>query len=168
MSAAAILADIAETQLGVVEEPRGSNSGPRILEYQRATDLAGTGWPWCAAFVCWVIAQAMKTHPGIVWPPNFRLPKTALAHGFPTWARAAGCKVLIGGSLGIQRGDIAVYRFRHIGIVAKPPTDDGHGFDAIEGNTDPAGSREGYTVALQGRQRTSVRAFIQLPIELKR
>lgn len=165
MSAAAILADIAEGEIGTSERPRGSNSGQEVEAYQAATDLDGTGWPWCAAFVCWAIRVLSLKHPGLL-PKGFALPRTALAHGFPEWARKAGCRVLTGGQRGIRRGDIVVYRFRHIGIVATPPADTAHGFDAIEGNTDPAGSREGYTVALQRRQRGSVRAFIQLPIDL--
>lgn len=31
----------------VHEVPMGSNSGPRVREYQAATWLGGTGWPWC-------------------------------------------------------------------------------------------------------------------------
>lgn len=38
---------------GASEVPAGSNTGPFVLECQRSTFLGGTGWPWCAAFVCW-------------------------------------------------------------------------------------------------------------------
>ena len=49
---------IALREVGVSEHPPGSNSGPRVRQYQAATDLGGTGWPWCAAFVewCWKAA----------------------------------------------------------------------------------------------------------------
>lgn len=57
VSAGAVIA-IAERELGVTEDPRGSNSGARVRRYQAATHLAGTGWPWCAAFVEWVWEQA--------------------------------------------------------------------------------------------------------------
>lgn len=41
---------IAEQELGVHEQPMGSNRGPRIQVFQHASWLSGTGWPWCAAF----------------------------------------------------------------------------------------------------------------------
>lgn len=50
--------DIAESQLGVEEVPLGSNSGPRVREYQASTTLPGTGWPWCAAGVTWTWTKA--------------------------------------------------------------------------------------------------------------
>jgi hypothetical protein len=46
-------AALAELARGVVETPPGSNTSPRIREYQAATTLGGTGWPWCSAFVVW-------------------------------------------------------------------------------------------------------------------
>jgi CHAP domain len=33
-------------------ESGGANTGSRVRYYQAATWLGGTGWPWCAAFVC--------------------------------------------------------------------------------------------------------------------
>lgn len=44
--------DYAEAQVGVTEVPMGSNRGPKVEHYQSETTLGGTGWPWCAAFVC--------------------------------------------------------------------------------------------------------------------
>lgn len=44
---------LAELARNVVETPPGSNTSPRIREYQAATTLGGTGWPWCSAFVVW-------------------------------------------------------------------------------------------------------------------
>ena len=42
---------------GKTEVPAGSNTGPFVIACQRATFLAGTGWPWCAAFVCYVCKE---------------------------------------------------------------------------------------------------------------
>ena len=50
--------EVATREVGVAEDPPGSNRGPRVQTYQAATTLAGTGWPWCAAFVQWVWTQA--------------------------------------------------------------------------------------------------------------
>ena len=39
------------TQIGVHEQPAGSNTGPEVRKYQKdGSWLPGTGWPWCAAF----------------------------------------------------------------------------------------------------------------------
>lgn len=42
----------AKDRVGRSENPPGSNTGPFVQRCQSATFLAGTGWPWCAAFVC--------------------------------------------------------------------------------------------------------------------
>jgi len=47
----------ARSYLGQHEVPMGSNSGPFVLACQRDTFLPGTGWPWCAAFICHVAAE---------------------------------------------------------------------------------------------------------------
>ncbi len=51
---------VAATQIGVMEEPPGSNRGPRVDEYLRAVGLdpSKDSYPWCAAFVYWSFAQA--------------------------------------------------------------------------------------------------------------
>lgn len=49
---------VAETQVGVTEQPPGSNDGPQIAEYRTATQGAYAGAPWCAYFVSWCAAQA--------------------------------------------------------------------------------------------------------------
>jgi surface antigen len=49
---------VAETQVGVTEQPPGSNDGHQIAEYRTATQGAYAGAPWCAYFVSWAAAQA--------------------------------------------------------------------------------------------------------------
>lgn len=161
MSAAETLAKLAASQLGNCEDPRGSNRGPRIEKYLRATNLDDDAFPWCAAFVSWCV-QAVAIAPG-TFAPGFKLPRIATAYGFIDWANRVGAGVRGSGNVTIRSGDIAVYNFSHIGIVANPPTLAGQTFHAVEGNTDPDGSREGWEVALRPRTRSQVRAFIQLP-----
>jgi hypothetical protein len=48
----------AETQLGVTEQPPGSNDGPAIAMYRSAVQGAYAGAPWCAYFVSWAARQA--------------------------------------------------------------------------------------------------------------
>ena len=47
-----------EREVGTTESPYGSNSGARVRQYQAATYLGGSGWPWCGAFTCWSWQQA--------------------------------------------------------------------------------------------------------------
>src|SRR5262249_60534417 len=61
-------------------------------------------------------------------------------------------------------GDIVVYEFSHTGIVSRTG-DRKYSFYAIEGNTNPGGGRDGYEVAERGRNYSSVRKFIRLPVE---
>ena len=50
--------DAARSQLGVTEQPPGSNDGPDIARYRGAVAGAYAGAPWCAYFVSWCAAQA--------------------------------------------------------------------------------------------------------------
>lgn len=54
---------IARAELGTKEIP-GPGSNSRILDYQRSTKLArfNEEIPWCAAFICWCLAQAGYPH----------------------------------------------------------------------------------------------------------
>lgn len=97
-------------EVGVKEHPPGSNSGPRVKEYQAATSLAGTGWPWCMAFVCWCYKQA-----------GHKLPYPSASVGlFLDWATKVGDVVTRP-----LRGDLVCYRFDadnwpdHVGIVER-------------------------------------------------
>jgi hypothetical protein len=47
----------ARSYRGLQEQPLGSNRGPFVQKCQADTFLAGTGWPWCAAFVCHVAKE---------------------------------------------------------------------------------------------------------------
>ena len=54
---AALRVALAAAEIGVVEDPPGSNDAPRIAEYRTATAGAGVG-PWCAYFTSWIGAKA--------------------------------------------------------------------------------------------------------------
>ncbi len=101
---------LAVGEIGVKEHPPGSNSGTRVKEYQAATNLGGTGWPWCMAFVCWCYKQAGKPLP---YP-------TASVGAFEVWAKKQGKMVTRP-----LRGDLVCYRFDadnwpdHVGIVER-------------------------------------------------
>lgn len=157
------LAGIAESQIGTQEDTKHTNRGDAILKYQRATNLEGQGWPWCAAFVDWCVEQLYGKHPE--FSRRFPRPQTASAFGLLDWGRKVGCLISMGGvpnNLFPKRGDLVVYNFSHCGIVADTGTGAGT-FHAIEGNTNDAGGRDGYTVARKSRNLSAVKGFIRIP-----
>jgi hypothetical protein len=53
---------IAASQIGTMEDPRGTNRGPQVDMYVRAVGLDPAGhFPWCAAFVYFCFDQAAIT-----------------------------------------------------------------------------------------------------------
>lgn len=160
------LAIIAESQIGKHEV--GTNTGSDVIRYQRATNLEGTGWPWCAAFVCWCVAQLFALKLKTLGLRSNELPKTAAAFGFEPWGRKIGAMVWRRGTKDRtflpQRGDIVIYSSSHIGICTRDFQRDGF-FEAVEGNTSKAGSREGTHVLRKMRRMSEVRCLIRLPLK---
>lgn len=160
-------ARIAESQVGV-REHGGNNCGPEIRKYQKSTWLMPDAWPWCAAFVCWCVEQWLSS-PSVLAAlkmsaqaaGKFR-PRTAGAWDFVNWAKDNGL-VLAGENGHARRGDIVVFDFSHIGIVAED-SDRGE-IATIEGNTNGRGDRDsesGDGVWRKHRDRSLVKAFIRL------
>lgn len=160
------LARILESQIGI-REVGGNNRGPSILKYQRATWLEPGPWAWCAAFICWGIREWLKA-PAVLAALRMTpaqaekwRPKTAAAFGFEDWARKAGFEVL-GENEPIRRGDLFTLDVSHIGLSLR---DSGRNqaITAVEGNTSPAGSREGGGVYKMVRSnRAAVRKVIRI------
>jgi len=97
----------ARGEIGVTEQPPGSNNSPRIADYRKATAGAPGPGPWCAYFVSWAAKQA-----GTPIGPN--------GSGFGSvdavwsWAQGAGRTVPASGQP--KPGDLIVWD-EHIGIV---------------------------------------------------
>ncbi len=146
--------DIALTQEGISEEPKGSNSGPVVNQYLRSVGL-GKGYPWCMAFVYWCVDQAAK-----MLEIKNPLQKTG---GVMLQYATTGLRKLPKTSGAIKPGDIFIMEFGHgtghTGFVEKI---EGSIVYTIEGNTNDDGSREGYEVARRKRPISSFKAFIQL------
>lgn len=142
------LIETATAEIGVREA--NDNSGARVVEYQRATTLGGTHWPWCAAFVAWCIREACK----------------ALKIKNP-WCNAASCDVILAWSRAHniahdtpQPGDVflvmaSTYDATHTGLVTAVK---GANFTTIEGNTNLDGSREG--IGVFRRQRVNGNRYL--------
>ena len=157
---------LASTQVGR-KETRGSNLGPEVSKFQRATNLEPGAWPWCAAFVDWVIQQWLADKRVVEWlglktttPQEWR-PRTALAFGFLKWAQDRPSTVtILPETADPLPGDIVIYDFSHIGFVDRPQNR--LSFLAVEGNTNAAGSRDGDGVWHKVRHRSLAKNFLRI------
>lgn len=130
MATANELLAIARKQIGVREDPPGSNN-VRYNTWYYGREVMGSAYPWCMAFVQWVFAQA-----GVKIPR-----RTASCGELMNAAKAAGCWV----TSGFLPGDVVIYDFPggaatdHCGIVEMELPD--YGVQSIEGNTSQSGSQ---------------------------
>jgi hypothetical protein len=124
----------AQSQVGVAEQPPGSNDGPQIAQYRTATAGSGVG-PWCAYFVSWAAAQAGT-------------PLGEAGQGFGSvsalydWAQRTGRASPAGAGVRPNPGDLIVWGGEHIGIVESVDPDGS--IHTVEGNSSNAVSRRTY------------------------
>ena len=124
----------AQSQVGVSEQPPGSNDAPQIAEYRTATAGSGVG-PWCAYFTSWAAAQA-------------GVPLGEAGQGFGSvsalygWAQRTGRATPAGPGVQPNPGDLIVWGGEHIGIVESVDPDGS--IHTIEGNSSNAVSRRTY------------------------
>jgi CHAP domain len=124
----------AQAEVGVAEQPPGSNDGPRIAEYRTATAGSAVG-PWCAYFTSWCASQA-------------GVPLGEVGQGFGSvdalyaWAQRTGRAMPAGQGVVPSAGDLIVWGGRHIGIVESVDPDGS--IHTIEGNSSNAVSRRTY------------------------
>ena len=150
---------LAREEIGV-SEVDGTNCGPRVDEYKAATWLdPDKGWPWCAAFICWLVREAIEGE-----DVKFKRPRTAGAWDFENWAKqqvANGVDLRKPTNEDIKAGDIVVFSFSHIGLAVKDIDSSGY-VTTIEGNTNGAGSREGGSVLEKNRHVSKIRSRIRI------
>jgi hypothetical protein len=146
------LVRLAHGEVGVRESPKNSNRGKRVQEYQAADWLDGTGYPWCASFICWLCREAGVEN----------RPRTAGAWDFERWARKSStpANLLKPARNQIKAGDIIVFTFSHIGLAVEDQ--EGDTVRTIEGNTDESGSREGGGVYAKVRSLRQIRSIIRI------
>jgi peptidoglycan hydrolase-like protein with peptidoglycan-binding domain len=147
----------AVSQIGTLEEPLGSNRGPRVDQYLKSTGTP-LGSAWCMAFVYWCFEHAAgnlaATNP---------LPRTAgcldhwnKAARMPAATRHTRADVYANPALA-RPGQIFIMDFGggtgHTGIVeALLP---GGWLRTVEGNTNTGGSRQGLGVFRLERRKIS-------------
>ncbi|KQP02787.1 CHAP domain-containing protein [Pseudorhodoferax sp. Leaf265] len=153
---------VAASQIGQMEVPLGSNRGPMVDLYLKATGVPLTGNPdaraWCMAFVYWAFDQG-AAHLGT---PNVA-PRTAgcldhwgRARFVPGAVRITSAEALADLSL-VKPGQVFICDFGHglghAGIVERV-LPDGR-LVTVEGNTNNDGSRSGVGVFRLERRKLS-------------
>ena len=122
----------AQAEVGVAEQPPGSNDSPRIAEYRTATAGSGVG-PWCAYFVSWAAAQAGA-------PVGEQGQGMGATIAIEEWGKRTGRSLPAGSTP--QPGDLIVWGNRHIGIVESVGADGS--INTIEGNSSDQVARRKY------------------------
>lgn len=116
--------DTVRNEVGVAEQPPGSNDAPRIAQYRQATVGSGVG-PWCAYFTSWAAREA-------------GVPVGDQGQGFGSvdalydWAQRSGKAIPAGPGVVPQPGDMIVWD-EHIGLVESVAPDGT--VNTIEGNS---------------------------------
>ena len=139
----------AATQIGVMEQPLGSNRGPQVDQYLESVgiDPATGSFPWCAAFVYFCFQQAAKklniANPVIKTGGVGEHWNLAGAKSIPrlgTSECVANPSLVAPGMIFIM---LNANGTGHTGLVE---TITGTFLTTIEGNTNDSGSREGIGV----------------------
>lgn len=134
---------VAISQVGVMESPEGSNSGPQVDAYLKSVGL-GPGYYWCAAFVYWCYQQAAANLARA--NPVF---KTAgcVNHWNQTKAKKIAAADAVENPALLKPGQIFIINHGrgagHTGMLEKI---EGGFLHTIEGNSNPAGSSNGIGV----------------------
>lgn len=159
-----VVVDVAREELGTLEDPNHPNQGKAIRKYKEHTELnPDDAWPWCAAFVSFVVAEADERSETISLPVP---PRLARAFDFEDWGQKRAL-VFYPDDAHYQpaAGDIVVFNFSHVGIVEVPVINGK--VISIDGNTNEVGSREGDGVYRKKRAIDLVKCFVRLPARAK-
>jgi hypothetical protein len=155
------LVSLALNEIGV-EEVDGTNCGVRVDQYKSATNLPPhESWPWCAAFVCWLVREAVRTD----GPYTFARPTTAGAWDLENWSKKQDNSTHTLRSPGndIKAGDIVIFKFSHVGIAVGSPIDGR--VATIEGNSESGTtSREGGGVFAHNRKLSLIKTRIRFTV----
>lgn len=139
-------------QVGVKEQPAGSNSGAMVRAFQAATDAPGTGWPWCAAYALWSYAQAGAAQPY----------RSAYVPALRNWYQAHNRKVT---RAQVRPGDFVIFDWDkdstpdHVGLFKRWMNPAHTEFEALEGNTSIGNDSNGGEVMVRLRHIGDVAMF---------
>lgn len=141
------LLSIVRNQIGVGENPMGSNN-VKYNTWYYGKSVKGSAYPWCMAFVCWCMNEA-----GMMG----QITKTASCGQQASYAQKTGRWHW--STKGIQAGDIVIYSLSsahdHTGFVTAVYSST---IDAIEGNT-------GDKVKATNRNKSKIYGYIRLTFD---
>lgn len=132
---------LAQQEIGVKEEPMGSNNSPRIAEYRTATSGSGIG-PWCAYFTSWLAKSAGA-------PVGEQGQGFGSVDALYAWAQRTGKAQQNGPGVTPVPGDMIVFD-EHIGLVESVDPDgtvhtiEGNSSDQVIRRTHPQTAALGY------------------------
>jgi CHAP domain len=132
-SAGQAIVNLVRNEIGVAEQPPGSNDSPRIAQFRQATAGSGVG-PWCAYFTSWAAREA-----GVPLGDN--------GQGFGrvddvyAWGQKTGKAIPNGEGVTPEPGDLIVWD-EHIGVVESVGADGT--INTIEGNSSDKVSQRSY------------------------
>ncbi|MEA2480470.1 MAG: hypothetical protein QOJ07_2392 [Thermoleophilaceae bacterium] len=139
-SVAEKILNAARGELGVTEQPPGSNNSPRIAEYSSATAGSPGPGPWCAYFVSWCARQAGA-------PIGDNGSGLGAVDAVRSWGQRTGRALPAGQAP--QPGDLILFH-EHIGIVesvgpnGQINTIEGNSSDRVTRRTHSPGDATGY------------------------
>ena len=147
---------VAQSQIGKLEQPLGSNRGPEVDLYLRAAGInpiAGS-FPWCAAFLYWCCEQAAlkigRANPAIKTAGVLDLWNKA---GRPGARRILAAEAADNPGL-VQPGQFFMLKTSettgHTGLIEAVA---GGKLTTIEGNTNDTGAREGIGVFRRSKRK---------------
>lgn len=140
--------EIAMSQLGVQEKPKGSNWGEPVQSYLKSVGITFPA-SWCMAFVYWCFKEA--------YGKENKLFKTGgVLKQWQSVDAKYKFKTPMPGDIFIQDHGKGL---GHTGFVEKVQGDQ---IFTIEGNTNDTGSREGYEVCRRFRKISSCIGFIRI------
>tara|TARA_R110000868_G_C10868551_1_gene762092 strand:+ start:411 stop:899 length:489 start_codon:yes stop_codon:yes gene_type:complete len=162
MKLAQRLVELASKEVGV-KEVGNTNCGERVNQYKKATWLPyGESWPWCAAFIDWLVMTAMEES-GKEY--TFERPRTAGAWDLENWSLKQDNSTQTKRdpkAKDIAPGDIVIFTFSHVGLAIDAPA---KGLvQTVEGNSNAQGSREGGGVWKQTRKISQIRSRIRFTV----
>lgn len=151
--------NIAISQVGVMEDPPGSNRGKKVEEYLASVGL-GRGQFWCAAFLYWCFQKASEKL-------DRKNPVLKTGHCMTHWRDSPAKKIPAADALNkpslLKPGHIFIINtggaHGHTGMIESV---EGGFIHTIEGNSDPAGGRNGIGVFRNTRKISKInRGFLE-------
>lgn len=145
--------EVAITQIGKQEEPRGSNWGPSVQKYLKSV---GISFPaaWCMSFVYWCFDESYN----LIEHPN---PLFKTGGVLAQWAHTPEANKRL---VNPEPGDIFIMDFGkglgHTGFVRAIDMNK-KDIHTVEGNSNDEGSREGFEVCERIRSIQSIKGFIR-------